>query len=569
MREIVVCDFEYEVGSGERPVPVCVVAHELISGRRFRIMAPMPASPPWAAGDDVLFVAFFASAELGCFKVLGWPAPSRILDLYVEYRWLTNGFKVDRSLLSALAYFGLDHVGASEKKDLQQAIGNGSWRGKYSEEEILSYCEQDVTATARLLAAMFSRIDLGRALIRGRYMTAVAAMEFTGVPIDVVMLDRVRTGLPDMKLQLIAAIDQQFGVYEGESFRERRFEAYCDGAGIPWPRDENGRLLLDDDTFSDMAKIFPVIAPLRELRASLSDLRLNSLAVGKDCRNRTLISPFGARSGRNTPSNAKFIFGPATWIRGLIKPPEGYAVAYIDWKSQEIGIAAALSGDVNLQAAYLSGDCYLSFGKQCGGLPQDATKATHGAERELFKQCMLGVGYGLGAFGLAHKLNQPPIIGRDLLQMHKETYPTFWRWSDAAVDKAMLTGKLTATFGWTINVDSDPNPRSLRNFPAQGNASEMLRLACCLTTERGVETCGPVHDALLVMAPLDRIDHDVKVTQQAMAEASTLVLPGFELGTDATIVRYPDRYSDRRGDGMWQTVNKLLDQAPAAEKAIA
>ena len=28
-REIVVADFEFEVGHGERPVPVCCVAHEL------------------------------------------------------------------------------------------------------------------------------------------------------------------------------------------------------------------------------------------------------------------------------------------------------------------------------------------------------------------------------------------------------------------------------------------------------------------------------------------------------------------------------------------------------------
>jgi hypothetical protein len=570
MREIVVADFEYEVSPGERPVPVCCVAHELYSGRRFRLMAPLPKVPPWQVGADVLFVAYFASAELGCYKILNWPPPPRILDLFAEFRLLTNGFKVDRSLLSALAYFGLDHVGASEKRELQQMIGSGAWRGVIDPETILSYCEEDVRATTRLLCAMWPKIDLPRALLRGRYMSAVSAMEHNGVPIDTVMLHRVRTGMSDIKHQLIERIDQRFGVYENGSFRGHLFEAWCERTGTPWPRDpETGRLILDDDTFGDMAKIFPVITPLKELRASLADLRLNSLAVGRDGRNRTLISPFGARSGRNTPSNAKFIFGPARWIRALIKPPEGHAVAYIDWKSQEIGIAAALSGDANLKAAYRSGDVYLAFGKQCGGLPADATKATHEAERELYKTCVLGVGYGLGAFGLARKLNAPPIIGRDLLAAHKETYPTFWRWSDGAVDKAMLNGRLVASFGWTINVDSDPNPRSLRNFPAQGNAAEMLRLACCLATERGIEVCAPIHDALLILSPLDRIEADVAATRKAMAEASELVLPGFPLGTDVTIVRYPDRYMDRRGEGMWQTVKELLDQAPAAEKAIA
>ena len=52
-------------------------------------------------------------------------------------------------------------------------------------DEILDYCESDVDALARLLPAMLPRIDLPRALLRGRYMAAAAAMEYAGMPIDV------------------------------------------------------------------------------------------------------------------------------------------------------------------------------------------------------------------------------------------------------------------------------------------------------------------------------------------------------------------------------------------------
>ena len=92
----------------------------------------------------------------------------------------------------------------------------------------------------------------------------------------------------------------------------------------------------------------------------------------------------------------------------------------------------------------------------------------------------------------------------------------------------------------------------------QGNGSEMLRLACCLATERGIEISAPIHDAVLVTAPLDRLDHDVAATRAAMAEASRIVLNGFELRTDVSIVRFPDRYSDSRGDVMWNRVMKLI-----------
>jgi len=47
--------------------------------------------------------------------------------------------------------------------------------------------------------------------------------------------------------------------------------------------------------------------------------------------------------------------------------------------------------------------------------------------------------------------------------------------------------------------------------------------------------------------------------QEAMREASHIVLDGFELGTDAQIVRYPDRYVDERGAVMWGRVMTLID----------
>jgi hypothetical protein len=71
--------------------------------------------------------------------------------------------------------------------------------------------------------------------------------------------------------------------------------------------------------------------------------------------------------------------------------------------------------------------------------------------------------------------------------------------------------------------------------------------------------CAPVHDAVLICAPLESLDADVVRMRQAMAEASRIVLGGFELGTDAQIVRYPDRYMDERGAVMWDRVMKLID----------
>jgi DNA polymerase-1 len=560
-REVVVVDFEFTAIPGNQPIPVCLVAHELRSGRRFRIWQDQfgPA-PPYATGPDVLFVAFYASAELGCYRVLGWPMPERILDLFVEFRARTNGLETPAGagLLGALTYFGLHAMGAIEKKELQEAIGNGTWQGRYSREEILDYCESDVMALDRLMPAMLPGIDLPRALLRGRYMAAAAAMEHAGVPIDVPMLKRLRLRWTDIQDQLIAEIDANYGVFEGRVFKADRFAAWLMRNNIPWPLLESGHLDLTDDTFRHQARAYPAVSPLRELRSSLSDLRLNDLAVGSDGRNRTILSTFRSRTGRNQPSNSKYIFGPSVWLRGLIKPPPGYGLAYVDWSQQEFGIAAALSGDVAMQNAYQSDDPYLAFAKQAGIVPQDATKATHGPKRELCKQCVLAVQYGMEAESLALRIAQPPIVARDLLRAHRETYRHFWAWSDAAVDQAMLLGVIHTVLGWPVRIGLRSNPRSLRNFPMQANGAEMLRIACCLATERGIEVCAPIHDAVLICAPLDRLDADIAAMRAAMAEASRLVLAGFELGTDVKVTPWPDRYADPRGGEMWTRVCNLV-----------
>jgi DNA polymerase I len=312
-----------------------------------------------------------------------------------------------------------------------------------------------------------------------------------------------------------------------------------------------------------MAKAYPQVSPMRELRSALSELRLNDLAVGEDGRNRTILSAFRSRTGRNQPGSSKYIFGPSVWLRSLIKPPPGFGVAYIDYSQQEFGTAAALSGDTAMMADYPV-DPYLAFAKRAGAVPEDATKETHGPTRELFKQCVLAVQYGMEAESLAARIGRPPVVARDLLRAHRETYPKFWQWSDAAVDHAMLHGSLHTVFGWYIHVDENPNPRSLRNFPMQGNGSELLRLACCLATERGIEVCAPVHDAVLICAPLDRFEDDITSMRAAMAEASKIVLDGFELRTDATRVCYPDRYQDPRGTAMWNRVIELIGKRNAA-----
>jgi hypothetical protein len=345
-------------------------------------------------------------------------------------------------------------------------------------------------------------------------------------------------------------------VYVGRTFKHDRFEALLERLGIPWSRTASGRLELSDEAFEEAAATQPILHPLRELRATIGKLRLQGLEVGKDGRARCWLNPFGAKTGRNQPSSKRFVFGPSKWIRGLVKPPIGYGVAYIDWSAQEFGIAAALSGDEAMMEAYRSGDPYLWLGKHSGAIPADADKSH--PRREQFKVMALAVMYGAGEGRIAATLNESVVFARDLIQHHKSAFPTFWRWIQACVDSASLTGVIRTVYGWEMRTRYN-KPNTVFNFPMQSNGAEMMRLACILGTEAGIEICAPVHDAVLIAAPLDRLEEDVAHMRGIMLVAGEKVLGGFKLRTSAEVVRHPDRYMDGRGAVMWERVVRLLE----------
>lgn len=337
---------------------------------------------------------------------------------------------------------------------------------------------------------------------------------------------------------------------------------------LAWPRLADGRLALDEQTFKDMARIYPQdISPIREVRSLLADLRrVPRLALGSDGRNRTLLGAFRSKTGRNQPSAGQYLFGQSSWLRFLIQPQPGRAVAYIDWSQQELAIAAYLSGDRAMQAAYQSGDFYLTWAKMVGKAPQEATKASHATIREQFKVVALGVLFGMSLYGAARKLDIPTFEARDLLQAHQAAFPQFWRWSQYVADHAFLKGYLRTKLRWYVYTIADSTERSMRNFPMQATGADMMRVACCLTTERGLHVAGVVHDALLVEAAANDIDAVVAATQALMREASLVLLPGFPLRSEVQIVRYPERFHDPRGERVWGIVQELLSQRQARDE---
>jgi hypothetical protein len=158
--------------------------------------------------------------------------------------------------------------------------------------------------------------------------------------------------------------------------------------------------------------------------------------------------------------------------------------------------------------------------------------------------------------------NPPIFLNRPLLSWSQRCDECFM-----VIDVAYQQGYIETLFGWRLYVKRPKtvhgkrigtSPTTLQNFPAQANAGEMLRIALCLMTEHELCVCAPVHDALLLEAPLDVLETHVQQARMFMEKASRIVLRGFVLRTDATIFQYPERFNDEKGTRTWDIVSRYL-----------
>src|SRR4029077_4277965 len=158
---------------------------------------------------------------------------------------------------------------------------------------------------------------------------------------------------------------------------------------------------------------------LSALRDTVGILVRARIPIGHDGRNRPSLFPFGTATGRN--AQAKSLFNTHASLRSFMKFPAHKIGLYLDWRTQEIGIAAARSGDRALIEAYLAGDIYYALARLCGLTNQDTKswKRDHQGQRQLMKALQLGINYGMGVRSLARGLNRHPLIASEIILRHQ------------------------------------------------------------------------------------------------------------------------------------------------------
>jgi hypothetical protein len=569
-RRIVLEDHEYGTSSGDRPRPVCCTSLDWRSGRlERRWLQGGGGSPPFDLEEFDLYVSFHVPADLCCRLVLGWRLPRNVVDLCVEHKRVMNGHGegLGRSLTAALLSHGIDAAHFSNKHEMQMLAARG---GPYTEQQqssLLDYNEQDVRALEQLFLAMLlrGRIDLPRALLRGRYMLEVAKTEHNGIPVNGQELQTLADNWDVLRMALVRETNRDYGVWEGLTFRESRWEKWVLDHGLFWPRLKSGRLSLHRDTFRKMAERYPEVEPVRALRGLLSQLRHFELPIGEDGRTRCGVYTFSTITGRNAPEARDFIFSWPKWCCGLIRAPPVRALIRLDYEQEEYPIGGTLSGDPRLIDDYRQGDVYVGLGKSLGLIPPWGGKDSHPKERALCKVIVLAINYGMGSAGLARKIGCTESAARDLLRRHREKYSRFWAWSDATVDYARVHRRLWTKYGWSVWVRPGSKETTWRNWRIQATGGEVLRVAVCALGAAGFQIDATVHDSVLLEVDAADAQDAAHEAERIMVAASAAVL-GEPLRVDVRLVGPGQRLLERGPPTVtWERVWRLLRELPASE----
>ncbi len=596
-RSIVVVDFEYEVDPGGLPNVLCMVAYVLDENLRHigairRWRGEFGATPPFDIGDDAVVIGYSLWAEMTCFLQLGWRFPAHLFDQHTAYIASTNVLapydpdevrqKPPRSLDDACRAYGIIGWENIAKGTIAKDIGEGRWR-EHGREAVMQYCEEDVKNSAELLRRQvrgyqcFPALDSSRVLHWSNYAAKdVARIQARGMPIDVDLWWLVQ----EHKAAVIGALIQRFDPSYGSDFpiyspdgewSTKCFEWWLLSVGITeWPRLDSGALALKGDAFRMMYGAHEGIGKLHALRDSLNVIIRARIPIGPDGRNRPSLFPFGTATGRN--AQAKSLYNAHASMRSFMKFAPDKIGLYLDWRTQEVGVAAARSGDTNLMDDYLAGDIYHALAKMCGltNLDRATWKQQCQDQRKRMKELQLGLNYGMGVKSLARGIDRHPLIASEVILRHQDRYRRYYAWRNDQVERAMLDRRIESELdNWPLQLSTSPNKRTLYNFPMQSGGAEMLRLTTSRLCAADLVPIMLVHDGILF--ELDD-EEQVRHVTEIMRNAGRDTCAGLEIGVDADQHLVGGaRYRDKRplAIEMWGVVMGVLQDIGAVPKSQA
>jgi len=333
--------------------------------------------------------------------------------------------------------------------------------------------------------------------IESPLIPVLAAMEKEGIKIDVVALNNFSKELDELLIDLSAKIielaGENFNIDSPKQLGEVLFEKMkiIEKA----KKTKTGQYQTGEDVLSKLTNTHEIVPHLLEYR-TLKKLKttyvdaLPELVSKKDGKIHTNYMQTVAATGRLSSNNPNLQNIPIRSEKGkeirkaFIPRNEDFTILSADYSQIELRIIAALSGDENMQAAFVKGeDIHTATAAKVFGVKlEEVDRAMRGKA----KAVNFGIIYGVSAFGLAQNLNISRTEAKEIIDNYFAQYPKLKTYMDNNIIFAKEHGYVETIMQRRRNLkDINSNNAIVRghaernaiNAPIQGSAADIIKIA--------------------------------------------------------------------------------------------
>jgi len=475
-----------------------------------------------------------------------------IFDTYLASLLVSAGDENDRHGLEPVANRHLD-------LQLDKAPQLSDWSRELSEYQI-EYAARDAQVLLPLRERLLKKLEemelLRAAQLEFDCVLSIASLELAGVYLDVArwreLIDRIRVEHDQVAEELhreLGASSPQMNLFGGAGER----------INLDSPaqvKEALGRIGIEisntrEWTLQKLARRHPVIEKLlkhRHLSKNLSSYGEGMLDYINPATGRIHADfrQIGTPTGRITTSSPSLQQVPNTAdYRSCFRAPQGRKLITADYSQIEMRILADFARDEALLAAFDSGaDLHRMTAAQMFGVPLDQVTSR---QRASAKGLNYGLVYGMGAEGLAGRIESSVKEAEELIERYFIAYSGVARWLNNAAQTAVRESRARTASGrlWIFRLDPKDREqlgalkRVGKNAPIQGTASDIFKRAMTLLDlallNRDAQIVNSIHDEIVVECAEPIAEEVKQIVVKKMIEGAREFLPRVPVGVEAAV----------------------------------
>ncbi len=459
-----------------------------------------------------------------------------------------------------------------EMTTYEQMMGENEDIASVPQEQVCNYACHDAEVTWKLyktLDPLLGDKPATRPSLRFAYentevplVPVLEKMQRNGIKLDLPFLDSLSEEfskeIAELELQIYKLADSEFNINSPKQLSVILFEKL----GLPTKGVKKNQTAYSTDAgvLQDLAKEHEIARNLLEYR-ELHKLNstyvesLKKLVRPETSRVHTSYNQAIAATGRLSSTEPNLQNIPIKNARGrkirrAFVAEDGYLLLSADYSQIELRILAHLSGDKNLQLAFINNeDIHQKTADELFGA-QIASAQEKKELRRVAKTINFGVIYGISAFRLSNELGVSRRQAQDYIDQYFNRYPSVKEYFETIKTEIKSLGYVQTYFGRrrflseieTMGRDAGYAERSLINAPLQGTAAEIIKLAMIrldgyLQTlkEDQARMLLQVHDELIFEVKEDFIEQFKTTVTSIMENSISLSIP---LKVDLTCGKY-------------------------------